>query len=59
LNLAYQVDNIPTALSNNYTVVESFDHPQGKFGDTFGNVILIDCRYAKNLISSTFERFFR
>jgi hypothetical protein len=37
--------NLKAEFSYNFTVVESFDEPDGKFGDNLGNVALIDCRY--------------
>ena len=35
-----------TNLSHNFTVIDSFKKVQGKFGNTLGNVAMIDCKYA-------------
>lgn len=34
---------IPNSLSLNYSVVEGFDQPLGKFANTLGNVAIVDC----------------
>jgi hypothetical protein len=36
-------DNDGISLSHTFTVTESFDQPNGKFGDNLGNAIVIDC----------------
>jgi hypothetical protein len=36
---------MPTAITHNFTVVESFDDSMGKFPSTLGNVALVDCQY--------------
>ena len=49
-----------TQISYNFTVVESFDNPNGKFGDNLGNAAIIDCKYIDELFedkSSQFEEF--
>ena len=42
-------DYVPGAFASNYTVIESFDTPKGKFGDTLGNVAVSDCHYANSM----------
>jgi hypothetical protein len=37
--------NMPTAVTYNFTVVESFDNGFGKFPSALGNVALVDCKY--------------
>jgi len=37
-------------VKHNYTVVEEYEDPNGKFGNTLGNVALIDCKYVGELI---------
>ena len=34
---------IPTSFGLNYKVVEGFDSSQGKFANTLGNVVIVDC----------------
>jgi len=49
-----------TEISYNFTVVESFDNPNGKFGDNLGNAAIIDCKYIDELFedkSSQFKEF--
>ena len=49
-----------TEISYNFTVVESFENPNGKFGDNLGNAAIIDCKYIDELFedkSSIFEEF--
>ena len=36
-------DSDGISLSHTFTVTESFDQPNGKFGDNLGNAIVIDC----------------
>jgi len=50
---------IPTSLSHNFTVIDSFTYTNGKFGDALGNAALIDCHHAKWLLISTYEKFYR
>ena len=45
-------------LAQNFTVSESFEAPEGKFPTNLGDVVLIDCNYAKNLIFSSYNRIF-
>ena len=40
----------PMQISHNFTIVESFDNPNGKFGDNLGNAAIIDCKYIDELI---------
>lgn len=53
-----QAAEVDLALAHNYTVVEAFDAPAGKFPSTLGDVILIDCKSAPNLIRSTYTRVY-
>ena len=45
--------NIPLAFRNNFTVIDGFDDSYGKFGNSIGNVALIDCKYIKRLFHNT------
>jgi ABC-type antimicrobial peptide transport system permease subunit len=49
---------LPSAIAANYTVVEGFDVPNGKFGDTLGNMALIDCHWVPGLFLNTWQRYF-
>lgn len=49
---------IPSAIAANYTVFESFDLPNGKFGDTLGNMALIDCNWVPSLFLNTWQKYF-
>ena len=51
-------DFVPPGFANNYTVIDAFDNPKGKFGDMLGNVALIDCHYANAIFSSTYKESF-
>ena len=51
-------DDLPYSLSHNYTVIDSFELANGKFGDTLGNVALIDCHHANELILTSYLRVF-
>ena len=53
------ITRLPTEIAHNFTVVDSFDVPRGKFANTLGNVALADCHYINRLFSSSYERFFR
>ena len=50
--------SLDLALAHNYTVVEEFDEPNGKFPALVGDVVLIDCSQAPKLISSTYRRIY-
>lgn len=45
--------NIPLAFRNNFTVIDGFDESYGKFGNSIGNVALIDCKHIKRLFHNT------
>lgn len=45
---------IPTKFTHNYTVIDTFTRSAGKFGSSLGNVALIDCKYAKSLLMTTY-----
>ena len=40
------------SLSHTFTVTESFDQPNGKFGDNLGNAVVIDCQYIDDYYSA-------
>lgn len=48
----------PSSLSHNFTVIDGFNASKGKFGDTLGNVALIDCHYAKALFMTSYLNYF-
>ena len=50
--------NVSINLAMNYTVVEGFETTQGKFSNSLGNVVLIDCKYAKNLFLTSYINLF-
>jgi len=39
------------------TVISDFESTNGKFGDTLGNVALIDCHFANRLILNTYNKY--
>lgn len=45
-------DSDGISLSHTFTVTESFDQPNGKFGDNLGNAIVIDCQYIDDYYSA-------
>ena len=49
---------MPTAVTYNFTVVESFDDGFGKFAGSLGNVALVDCKYFQNSLIQTFNLVF-
>jgi hypothetical protein len=38
-------------MTKNYKIVDSFTEPKGKFPGNYGNVAIIDCHYANDIIS--------
>ena len=52
------VDDLPYSLAHNYTVIDSFQLANGKFGGTLGNVALIDCHHANELLLTTYLQIF-
>ena len=50
LNLMLDVNLVPKYLSHEFTLIESFDEANGKYGLTLGNVAMIDCKYAQRFI---------
>lgn len=46
--------NYELALSHNYTVIDAFDSTNGKFGNTLGNVALVDCKTFQNVFMTTY-----
>jgi len=51
-------ENLPSSLAHNFTVFNKFDVPNGKFGNTLGNVALIDCNYMNRLFETTYLNYF-
>lgn len=53
-------DNTPYGIEFNhmFTVVESFDEPAGKYPSTLGEVLLVDCNSANNIIGHSISRLF-
>ena len=47
-----------TSLAHNFTVIDSFEQVNGKFGNTLGNVAMIDCKYANKLMKTSYRRLF-
>jgi hypothetical protein len=47
--------NLPSSIAHNFTVFDSFDVPDGKFGDTLGNIALIDCNYMNRMFATTYN----
>ena len=54
----FNVSNLPSSLAHNFTVFEDFNSPKGKFGDTLGNVAIIDCKYMNRLFETTYMNVF-
>ena len=54
----FNTSNLPTSIAHNFTVFEDFDQPKGKFGDTLGNVAIIDCKYMNRLFETTYNQYF-
>ena len=52
------ITRVPTDIAHNFTIVDTFSVPRGKFGNTLGNVALVDCHYINRLFMSTYQRFF-
>lgn len=50
--------DIDLALAHNFTIVEGFDAPAGKFPTTLGDAVLMDCRSAKNMLFNSYLRVF-
>jgi len=46
----------PEDLSHNFTLVDTFDAANGKFGETLGNVALVDCNYFNELFESSYRK---
>lgn len=47
--------NIPLALKQKYTVIDGFEDTYGKFGNTLGNVALVDCHYFGDVFLSSYD----
>lgn len=47
--------NLDLALKNKFTVIDGFEDSFGKFGNTLGNVALVDCKYFSNVILNSYE----
>ena len=45
-------------LAKNFTVVEGFEAPEGKFPTTLGDAVMIDCNQAKSMIFDSYQRVF-
>lgn len=41
----FSLNDLPSLLSFEYSVIEGYDNPKGKFPTTFGNTAFIDCHY--------------
>lgn len=46
-------------ISHNYTVIDSFNDTNGKFGNTLGNVAIVDCHYFNNVLANSYGQVFR
>ena len=46
-------DSDGISISHTFTVTESFDQPNGKFGDNLGNAVVIDCQYIDDYYSAS------
>ena len=49
---------IEMAVAHNFTVIEEFDKPSGKFPAVVGDVVLVDCRSAKRLVTGTYDKIY-
>jgi hypothetical protein len=47
--------NINLALKQNYTVIDGFEDSFGKFGNTLGNVALVECKYFSDVLLNSYE----
>ena len=56
---APDLSTIETAIAHNFTVIEDFEKPAGKFPAMVGDVVLIDCRAAKSLVTGTYDKIYR
>jgi len=54
INSVINVSSIELALFHTFTVIDSFDYPHGKFGDSLGNVAVIDCHYANQIMLTSY-----
>lgn len=43
------------ALQQNYTVVDAFEDTNGKFGNTLGNVALVDCKTFPKVFQTSYN----
>ena len=46
------------AIAHNFTVIEEFTKPHGKFPVMVGDVVLVDCKSAKHLITGTYAKIY-
>lgn len=51
----FDIDFLPRALSHNFTVVHAFNETFGKTANTMGNTAIIDCRFVKQIMQTTFD----
>lgn len=49
---------IEMAIAHNFTVIDEFTKPHGKFPAMVGDVALVDCKSAKNLITGTYAKIY-
>ena len=45
-------------MAHNFTVFEDFDKANGKFPNTLGNIVLIDCRYMNSFFETSYNQYF-
>ena len=57
-NIQPELDNFPTSLGQNFTVIDSFVGTYGKERSS-GNLAFIDCHFANRLVANTYNRYFQ
>lgn len=55
----FQGVDVSLALNHNFTVIDGFEDTNGKFGNTLGNVAIVDCRYFQNVFMTSYGQLFR
>lgn len=58
LKALLNIDIVPADIAHNFTLVDAFESPKGKFGDTLGNVALVDCHHINRLFESSYQKYF-
>jgi len=58
VDTVYEMDFVPRALRQNFTVAKSFVNTYGKVPSALGNTAILDCNYLNQTFLATFDNIF-